>query len=98
MAPGRRWRLVGGMRLRPCTVAGMASSWCMDLPSPPPAGIHYPPATRPLAAPPRSVTMCDPKHISKPSGAKPGQVMVRKEAVVVGRPDRSAAAASGEAD
>ena len=42
--------------------------------------------------------MCDPKHISKPTGAKPGQVLVRKESVVVGRPDQSAAAASGEAD
>ncbi|PRW59758.1 ferrous iron transporter A [Chlorella sorokiniana] len=44
------------------------------------------------------VTMCDPKHISKPTGAKPGQVMVRKESTVVGRPDQSAAAASGETD
>lgn len=43
------------------------------------------------------VTVCDPKHLSKPSGAKPGQVMVRKEAAtLVGRPDSSAAAAAGE--
>ena len=44
------------------------------------------------------VTVADPKHISKPTGAKPGQVMVRKEAVLVGRPDQSLAARSGEAD
>lgn len=44
------------------------------------------------------VTMCDPKHLSKPNGAKPGQVMVRKEAVVVGRPNVSIAAQTGEAD
>ncbi|EFN54443.1 hypothetical protein CHLNCDRAFT_31860 [Chlorella variabilis] len=44
------------------------------------------------------VTMCDPKHLSKPSGAKPGQVMVRKEAVVVGRPDQSVAAQRGEVE
>lgn len=55
-----------------------------------------PPSTRPPSL--CSVTMCDPKHISKPTGAKPGQVLVRKESVVVGRPDQSAAAASGEAD
>jgi predicted ribosome quality control (RQC) complex YloA/Tae2 family protein len=44
------------------------------------------------------VTACDPRHISKSTGAKPGQVMVRKESTVVGRPDQSAAARSGEAD
>ncbi|PSC69693.1 Fibronectin-binding A domain [Micractinium conductrix] len=44
------------------------------------------------------VTVCDPRHISKPNGAKPGQVMVRKERVLVGRPDQSFAARSGEAD
>jgi len=44
------------------------------------------------------VTMCDPKHITKPTGAKPGQVLVRKEAVVTGRPDQSVAARSGEVD
>jgi predicted ribosome quality control (RQC) complex YloA/Tae2 family protein len=44
------------------------------------------------------VTVADPKHISKPNGAKPGQVMVRTEKTVLGRPDESAAACSGEAD
>lgn len=44
------------------------------------------------------VTVCDPKHLSKPTGAKPGQVMVRKERVLVGRPSQSAAAQSGEVD
>lgn len=44
------------------------------------------------------VTVCDPKHLSKPTGAKPGQVLVRKERVLVGRPSESAAARSGEAD
>ncbi|KAI3435649.1 hypothetical protein D9Q98_001707 [Chlorella vulgaris] len=44
------------------------------------------------------VTVCDPKHLSKPTGAKPGQVLVKKESVVVGRPDQSAAAQQGELD
>lgn len=44
------------------------------------------------------VTVCDPKHLSKPTGAKPGQVLVRKERTLVGRPAESAAARSGEAD
>lgn len=44
------------------------------------------------------VTVCDPKHLSKPTGAKPGQVLVKKESVVVGRPDHSAAAQQGELD
>lgn len=50
------------------------------------------------ALPPHPRPRCDPKHITKPTGAKPGQVLVRKERVVVGRPAQSAAAASGEAD
>ncbi|KAL4458209.1 hypothetical protein ABPG75_013074 [Micractinium tetrahymenae] len=44
------------------------------------------------------VTVCDPKDISKPTGAKPGQVLCRRERVLVGRPDQSVAARSGEAD
>lgn len=44
------------------------------------------------------VTVCDPKDISKPTGAKPGQVLCRRERVLVGRPEQSAAARSGEAD
>ncbi|KAL4435060.1 hypothetical protein ABPG77_003885 [Micractinium sp. CCAP 211/92] len=44
------------------------------------------------------VTVCDPKDITKPTGAKPGQVLCRRERVLVGRPDRSALARSGEAD
>lgn len=44
------------------------------------------------------VTVCDPKDITKPTGAKPGQVLCRRERVLVGRPDRSAAAQSGESD
>lgn len=44
------------------------------------------------------VTVCDPKHITKPTGAKPGQVLCRKETVVLGRPEESVAAQSGEAD
>ena len=44
------------------------------------------------------VTVADPKHISRPNGAKPGQVMVRKETVVLGQPDASAAAQRGDAD
>jgi predicted ribosome quality control (RQC) complex YloA/Tae2 family protein len=42
------------------------------------------------------VTMCDPRHLSKPTGAKPGQVVVRKERVVAGRPSESVAAQRGE--
>lgn len=38
------------------------------------------------------ITCANPKDISKPKGAKPGQVLVRKEWVVVGRPSGSAAA------
>lgn len=43
-----------------------------------------------------SITMVrnPPKHITKPTGARLGQVLVRKEEVVIGRPDRSAAAAA----
>jgi predicted ribosome quality control (RQC) complex YloA/Tae2 family protein len=41
-----------------------------------------------------AVTMCDAKHLKKPKGAKPGQVLVLKEAVVTGVPDDSAAAQS----
>lgn len=37
------------------------------------------------------VTCADPKDIDKSKGAKPGQVMVRKEWVVVGRPGQSQA-------
>ena len=33
------------------------------------------------------VIMADPKDISKPKGAKPGQVMVAKERVIVAMPD-----------
>ena len=42
------------------------------------------------------VTACDPRHLTKPPGAKPGQVLVRKERVLLGRPDASAAAAAGD--
>jgi predicted ribosome quality control (RQC) complex YloA/Tae2 family protein len=41
------------------------------------------------------VTCADPKDIDKPKGAKPGQVMVRKEWVVVGRPGQSVACGGG---
>lgn len=37
------------------------------------------------------VTCADPRDIVKPKGAKPGQVMVKKEWVVVGRPGESVA-------
>jgi predicted ribosome quality control (RQC) complex YloA/Tae2 family protein len=40
------------------------------------------------------VTMCQAKHLKKPKGAKPGQVLVTREAVVTGFPDDSAAALS----
>jgi predicted ribosome quality control (RQC) complex YloA/Tae2 family protein len=40
------------------------------------------------------VTMCSGKDVTKPKGAKPGQVLVRSEKVVSGYPDRSAAALS----
>lgn len=39
------------------------------------------------------VTMADARHIKKPKGAKPGQVLVSEEAVVTGFPDKSAAVA-----
>ena len=44
------------------------------------------------------VTCASPADISKPRGAKPGQVVVKKERVVMARPDRSEAARQGEAD
>ncbi|GAB4820402.1 hypothetical protein N2152v2_007448 [Parachlorella kessleri] len=42
------------------------------------------------------VTSCSPADISKPKGAKPGQVLVKRERVVVGRPHASAAAGQGD--
>lgn len=44
------------------------------------------------------VTTASPADIRKPKGAKPGQVLVTREVVVVGRPHDSAAAARGEQD
>jgi predicted ribosome quality control (RQC) complex YloA/Tae2 family protein len=44
------------------------------------------------------VTACDPRHLSKPTGAKPGQVLVRRESVLVGRPHQSMAAQQGKDD
>jgi predicted ribosome quality control (RQC) complex YloA/Tae2 family protein len=42
------------------------------------------------------VSCAQPKDISKPKGAKPGQVVVRAEKVVTGRPQNSAAAGEGD--
>lgn len=43
------------------------------------------------------VTMANPAHISKPRGAKPGQVLVKQEKVILGKPAQSAANLAGEA-
>ena len=40
--------------------------------------------------------MADPKDISKPKGAKPGQVMVAKERVIVAMPDACVLATKSE--
>ena len=42
------------------------------------------------------VTIANPAHISKPKGAKPGQVLVKQEKVMLGRPGQSAAAQQGD--
>ncbi len=42
------------------------------------------------------VTTCSPSDIKKPKGAKPGQVLVTRETVVVGRPHASVAASQGD--
>ncbi|KAL4552242.1 hypothetical protein Ndes2526B_g06467 [Nannochloris sp. 'desiccata'] len=39
------------------------------------------------------VTVANPAHITKPKGAKPGQVLVKQEKVLIGMPAKSAAAA-----
>jgi predicted ribosome quality control (RQC) complex YloA/Tae2 family protein len=41
------------------------------------------------------VTIANPAHITKPKGAKPGQVLVKQEKVLIGMPGKSAAAAAG---
>jgi predicted ribosome quality control (RQC) complex YloA/Tae2 family protein len=44
------------------------------------------------------VTVANPAHITKPKGAKPGQVLVKQEKVLIGMPAKSAAAAAGSGD
>jgi predicted ribosome quality control (RQC) complex YloA/Tae2 family protein len=44
-----------------------------------------------------AVTCARPADLSKPRGARPGQVLVKKETVVMGQPGRGAAAAAGAA-
>jgi len=44
------------------------------------------------------VTMASPLDITKPRGAKPGQVLVKKERVMLGKPANSAPAAVGGGD